>query len=421
MDDDGIGHELTELFTQSIAGPDGSGLSPSMSSGFGSGLLTFPQDSNTLDDRFLSGGGGPDTFMGSGVGGVGGETGNLTFGGGAVDLSTQLFDRPTRMPSPPVSGSAVQPSVPPGAMRSAFLETLVNRAAQRPMPQVTPASASLNAPYYQGGGHKRGGSGSGDGNRKREAPLENEVGDKRQARNSQRLARKAALARQSRQRKKEYVQGLESRVQMLSDRIEQLERQHVKLTSTNGDEELSAIEKERVSKQKSIEARIARILEAKETPDSSAELSRLLDEHLRNSRERQSRVDYYVNHVKESLTPGLQVKFAIWALTQDESFYKKKDELFYNLVHRELDLSPNQIERLMAERAKIANERKNILDCDRVLEKLRVSIKNHLQDSNESLDRLRTKLTPHQLARFSLFTRRNKWSMRMMESIYDRT
>jgi hypothetical protein len=67
-------------------------------------------------------------------------------------------------------------------------------------------------------------------------------------------------------------------------------------------------------------------------PTATRELSHLLKKFVQNSRERQARVDFYLDRVHDSLMPGNQVKFAIWGLDQPDEFYQKPDGLWITLM-----------------------------------------------------------------------------------------
>ncbi|GAB5360568.1 hypothetical protein AAMO2058_000639000 [Amorphochlora amoebiformis] len=214
-------------------------------------------------------------------------------------------------------------------------------------PVATPASAQYASPYYKG-----------------EHPNDNKAN-----KSSKRLARKAALARASRRRKKEYVQNLQAKVTRLENRIQELERRYLQLSASDVAQEIGAEEKARTELKRKIETRISEILDSKQTEENSAELKELLKQYVQASKDRQGRIDYYLNRVKDSLTPGLQVKFAIWSMTQDAEFYSKKETgLWDTIMHKELNLTEKQEEALLAERTRIIHERRNLLECDRMIE-----------------------------------------------------
>eukprot|EP00467_Chlorarachnion_reptans_P019552 CAMPEP_0114506114 /NCGR_PEP_ID=MMETSP0109-20121206/11242_1 /TAXON_ID=29199 /ORGANISM="Chlorarachnion reptans, Strain CCCM449" /LENGTH=367 /DNA_ID=CAMNT_0001684655 /DNA_START=273 /DNA_END=1373 /DNA_ORIENTATION=- len=247
---------------------------------------------------------------------------------------------------------------------------------------ATPASAQFTSPYYK-------------------QPSSTGI-EERPNKSSKRLARKAALARASRRRKKQYVQNLEAKVRRLESRIEELERRFLNLNS-NKDvaQQVNEEEKQRQALKRHIEEQMQRIIESKQAEEKSGELAELLKQYVQTSKDRQFRIDYFLNRVKDSLTPGLQVKFAIWSMTQDQGFYARDQAgLWDTLMRKEIRVSEEQEKRLLSERALVAQERRNLLACDKDIERFQTIAREHLNAMHEVLEKVGSNLSSLQLAKF---------------------
>lgn len=78
---------------------------------------------------------------------------------------------------------------------------------------------------------------------------------------------------------------------------------------------------QRKSAQQTIRATMSAILSQTDTPDAvaSQRIQELVRQFVENSRERQAQVETYLDRVQESLTPGLQAKFAMWGKTHNHT------------------------------------------------------------------------------------------------------
>eukprot|EP00954_Amorphochlora_amoebiformis_P014447 1130525-Amorphochlora_amoeboformis.AAC.1 len=91
-------------------------------------------------------------------------------------------------------------------------------------------------------------------------------------------------------------------------------------------------------------------------------------------------------------------------MTQDAEFYSKKETgLWDTIMHKELNLTEKQEEALLAERTRIIHERRNLLECDRMIEQFRKEARKHLDETHNALLALGDHLKPEQIARFLLW------------------
>ena len=135
-----------------------------------------------------------------------------------------------------------------------------------------------------------------------------------------------------------------------------------------------------------------------------------------NSRERQGHVDYYFDRVAHCLSPGLQVRFAMWGLTQSDEFYSAPG-LWQSLMEGEIGLDTAQMSWILSKREAIHAERKNLQTCELMLRETRNAISMHLHSLHGHMDDLLSVMTPLQLAKFYLWVENNAWCMQMIPGL----
>ena len=279
-----------------------------------------------------------------------------------------------------------------------------------------------------------------------------------------RLSRKAELARASRKRKKMYVADLEEKVSKLAGTVEELQR---KLKMNAGG--LSKEERVRREQQSAIKERLTQLIAQTQAaepsvataaasdntaagvadtgdtapapeqqpmaatssdssstaapitvpvfvPEASYELQELVTRFVYNSRERQGHVDYYFDRVAHCLSPGLQVRFAMWGLTQPDEFYSSPG-LWQSLMEGEIALDGPQMDWILSKRDAIQAERKNLQTCELMLRETRNAISMHLHSLHGHMDDLLSVMTPLQLAKFYLWVENNAWCMQMLPGL----
>lgn len=196
--------------------------------------------------------------------------------------------------------------------------------------ESTPASAHFNSPYYKG---------DAAGNYADLQPGE-DPNDKNRL--TKRLARKAELARASRRRKKMYVQDLESKVRKLGAKIEDMQSRASAESNNKAKSGARdpAEEEQRKAAQQAIRATLSELLNRPEAEQAAGtpageQIQALVRQFVDNSRSRQALVELHLDRVEESLTPGLQAKFAMWGLDQADDFYTKPG-LWTSLMSKEV-------------------------------------------------------------------------------------
>lgn len=96
------------------------------------------------------------------------------------------------------------------------------------------------------------------------------------------------------------------------------------------------------------------------------ELQQLVKTFIANSRERQGQVDFYLDRVEDCISPGLQVKFALWGLDQKDEFYQQPG-LWSTLLAKEVGLTPEQMVQLKEQRSAVAATREDLKRCEKMV------------------------------------------------------
>jgi len=80
-----------------------------------------------------------------------------------------------------------------------------------------------------------------------------------------------------------------------------------------------------------------------------------------------------------------------------------------NSLSQELGLSESQEKALLGERKRIIQERRNLIECERMLERFRAQSQAHVEGTQKAFEHVGRELQPAQLARFLVWVQRNMW------------
>ncbi|GAB5361819.1 hypothetical protein AAMO2058_000745300 [Amorphochlora amoebiformis] len=235
------------------------------------------------------------------------------------------------------------------------------------------------------------------------------------------MARKAELARESRKRKKEFIQNLQEKARRYAEKVEQLEKRQARFMTTLGLTSVTRDEQKRRQEQLRLLGEMVTQLESKSSlPEKNKKLEIFMETFTSNSRARQKQLDGLMDKVREVLTPGLQAKFCLWVLSQDDKFYD--DSTFWpSLAYQELGISIDQSERLKSHRKQIKERRENLRKILENLEDVRKKAQGHVTSLNNSVDRIQSHLSPEQRAKFAVWVAKNRWCMEMMTALWGKS
>jgi len=146
----------------------------------------------------------------------------------------------------------------------------------------------------------------------------------------------------------------------------------------------------------------------REPTDESA-IKTLTEQLVANSWLRQSRMEYQLDRVEQSLTPGLQVKFLLWGLDKPEDFFDQP-ELWWLVLANEIKLTDKQLEELRNHQGSFIKERKQLQQLHKMLGEFRKYIQTHLSNVHYEIEQLKNLLTPVQMAKFFVYLDRDQGS-----------
>eukprot|EP00475_Leptophrys_vorax_P029233 TRINITY_DN42709_c0_g1_i1.p1 TRINITY_DN42709_c0_g1~~TRINITY_DN42709_c0_g1_i1.p1 ORF type:complete len:590 (-),score=140.02 TRINITY_DN42709_c0_g1_i1:78-1847(-) len=237
------------------------------------------------------------------------------------------------------------------------------------------------------------------------ASLDNEV----DTRSSKRLVRKAEAARQSRRRKKAYIESLEEKFARLSARLAELE--------AGPDQARSLLQEAQRNEQKAIRERLDEIL-ASQQPDSHMdEIRDLLFAYIRNGRKKQNTAEYYLGRCDTALTPSLQLKFAMWGLSQTDDFYDQPG-IWRTIMMDEIGLSEQQLQEMKQFREAVQQTRSCLQGVCARLKKLKEGVRNHISVRERHMDELAQSVNPLQVAKFCAWVEKNPLCMQMLNTVW---
>mmetsp|Transcript_24618 Transcript_24618/g.34221 ORF Transcript_24618/g.34221 Transcript_24618/m.34221 type:complete len:304 (-) Transcript_24618:189-1100(-) len=238
------------------------------------------------------------------------------------------------------------------------------------------------------------------------------------SRPDRRMARKAELARESRKRKKVYVQTLQEKARRYASKVEALERRETRALASLGLSSVSRDEQHRRMEQNEILRAMALKIDSRPEGKADAEaIKKLLRKFTENSRKRQAQVSGLFDKVKECVVPELQAKFALWILSQDDRFYEESS-FWPSLAYQELGISIDQAEKLKTLRKEVANRRNNLDQTLSKLETVRGEAIVNMTSLNKAMDKLMSHLNTEQQAKFAVWVAKNKWCMEMMSVLW---
>ena len=167
--------------------------------------------------------------------------------------------------------------------------------------------------------------------------------------------------------------------------------------------------------ERQVKARLAELAFKQQlTAAEGRQLDEILQATVRGSRDRMALIERHFDAVQTSLEPSLQAKFALWGMDQDEAFYTGSG-LWTSLMFKELGLSAEQAQHILARRPVIRQERQNLLLAERMMTQLRQHVRTSHESLNRECDALLSIMTPGQLARYFVWVEQNTWCMSMLD------
>eukprot|EP00743_Colponemidia_sp_Colp-15_P006090 GILK01006548.1.p1 GENE.GILK01006548.1~~GILK01006548.1.p1 ORF type:complete len:368 (-),score=83.23 GILK01006548.1:247-1350(-) len=216
---------------------------------------------------------------------------------------------------------------------------------------------------------------------------------------AKRLARNRESAKQSRKRKKMYVELLEDKVKNLSTEIQNLKKHQF----TN--EKLYESERK-------FHGTLEDMLRNNTDEEAVGQVINQIQDALgSNGAERHAAIQYYFEQLQSLLVPGYS-KFLMWSLNQDDKFFQSDSTQpdVWSKIAKAVGVSPEQQTSLLEYRSIIKEEKQQLAVCLQYLQKLTQNIIDRSLKVDENIQAMRRLFRPSQIARFLLWLHHN-WSL----------
>mmetsp|Transcript_10022 Transcript_10022/g.18230 ORF Transcript_10022/g.18230 Transcript_10022/m.18230 type:complete len:522 (-) Transcript_10022:33-1598(-) len=227
-----------------------------------------------------------------------------------------------------------------------------------------------------------------------------------------RKARKAEVARQCRKRKKAYIQSLEEKAKALAEQLSALSSKRNKGGGGVVDSQSHRVDQDRL-----IDKMQKLIDRSQKNEDVTKELKTVVSAFISNSRKRQKTSSTEVQNIRDTISPGVETKFAIWLLHQSIQF-TGSSQMFKDIIG-EIKLTKTQINKLQSHRNQAIEMRVEAEKLNHQLASLEKGIASHLAKRHQILDQITTKiLNPKQTARLLLWVQHNPSCMEVLETVW---
>jgi hypothetical protein len=127
-------------------------------------------------------------------------------------------------------------------------------------------------------------------------------------------------------------------------------------------------------------------------------------------------LNYFEQHIKNSATPGLPVRFLLWCMNQKASFYS--GGMWTKFLEDELGMHVTHMEDMKGRRAVVAEDYDRLNESRRQIDKLSSHISEYTEAQRQLLDSVASILSPEQLSKLYLFVLNDKWVNYMLDTLY---
>lgn len=235
-----------------------------------------------------------------------------------------------------------------------------------------------------------------------DAENKQEGGHDEEERKNKRLARNRESARNSRRRKKQYIEFLEGRVARLSEEVSTLKSIIASTTATSPDQGFRAQRKE-------LYKRLAEAVGNPEVPEEiiAQMLNDLSDKLGVHAMGRQEVVNRMFQQTLELMIP-LHVKYFLWVSDQDLDFFQETSSVSEDYASwRELvntaHFSAEQCAAIREYKGILLQEKDKMSESLQKLKNMRESLEKHSLSFQHYVEDLRSFLSPRQAAGFLLW------------------
>ncbi|MES1918867.1 hypothetical protein MHBO_000763 [Bonamia ostreae] len=221
--------------------------------------------------------------------------------------------------------------------------------------------------------------------------------------------KKAQRAKESRLKKKKYIESLERKRDQLKLKLSMLE------TDVNNN---AMVNKSHCDKQSKVKKMMFEQLEKKLDVDEA--LEDYIKIFKRNSRSRQHLSQYFLSKVGDSLVPDVETKFILWGLGMQKSkFYTNKNGVFHRVMVEKLKLSNKQYEKLLSYRGTAKSLCALLRQCLKELSLYEKELIAMLKAQHDHIDEVSANFSPREIANFCRWVDQNQNMMFMLNAFWD--
>lgn len=234
-----------------------------------------------------------------------------------------------------------------------------------------------------------------------------------------RKARKAEVARACRKRKKAYIESLEQKTVALQKRLSDIAH-----AQDNYRAQESAQSSDIENRLRQMET-ILLGQRAHGLGGDAKKLSQHISEFLSKRRQFRDAHNTFFEQASRRIKPGLQTKFALWVLDQEETFYSRqggdalKQNSLWQTLASELGLTPEQSAGLLEKRSRFRENRQEQLRLQNRLLMLQHDVERHLRSRTTLVDEFVETLGPIRAAKLFVWVQKNPNCMRTLRSQRD--
>jgi len=234
--------------------------------------------------------------------------------------------------------------------------------------------------------------------------------------------RKAALARDSRQRKKAFLENLEMEYRALQDENLQLKAQ-LELLSHPGaaiDVQYRMVEEKCAAIREELAQIVSRSEEQKGTLSEEDDklLRNCISDYMQCLRTYQASSSHLLERLEREFTPSIPARFVIWALTQSDP---QTAGLWPSLLMEHVGFTPEQLAQTEQFKAQMVSVKNELAQCLSFAHQFKDFMEEHFQRLNHLMESIQRYFTPIQLAKFYLWIQDNQWLLQLVPSVPNMT
>lgn len=180
-----------------------------------------------------------------------------------------------------------------------------------------------------------------------------------------------AASSSSKKRPRESIEDLENRVKELRAENEDLHTHYLNVTQRT-----TEVQKQRAEMEKMMDIKLSEIGDRNDGDQS--ELAKIVkqytDLYADYGKCRQREVSFHLQQLEKLVVPTMTTKMCLWTLHQDPSFYQKNRSPMFNILCDELELTPEQIEKILEKRERTSTLLSKLRECLDLIQSLKTAI-----------------------------------------------